>query len=264
MENQETQQPLIFESILVIEDFLTKKEFRRLNYVAETEDWVTLSGNADAGLGVEWISDADPTDDDIASYNSYIKWKHLLNECHQALDGSDFYILKEVQWKIQSAISAHLIKTTTSDQFYTLNCAMQKTNTDIPYYADTSFPVRSGQQYYMGSPNDRMLIKDNVPESLREFDYFFGDPTKNTETYPTAWQVRPGFENYKFSAILFLNDNFEGGDLVFPNQDVVISAKKNKLVIFPSSNEYVHGEVFTFNARVKVSYLGWFGCVGCE
>ena len=92
MENQETQQPLIFESIAVIEDFLTKKEFRRLNYVAETGDWMTISGNPDVGSGVEWISDADPAEDDIHSYNSYVKWKHLLNDCHQALEGSDFYI----------------------------------------------------------------------------------------------------------------------------------------------------------------------------
>ena len=196
MENQETQQPLIFESIAVIEDFLTKKEFRRLNYVAETGDWVTISGNPDVGLGVEWISDADPAD--TADYDSYVKWKHLLHDCHEALDGSDFYILKEVQWKIQSAISAHLMKTTTSNQFYTLNCAMQKTNTDIPYYADSSFPVRVGQQYYMGSPKDRLLIKDNVPESLREFDYFFGDPTKGE---PSAAELGQSAQSINYEIV---------------------------------------------------------------
>lgn len=43
-----------------------------------------------------------------------------------------------------------------------------------------------------------------------------------------------------FSAVLYLNDNFEGGGLGFPNQDVFIMPKAGSVIVFPSVQPYVH------------------------
>jgi predicted 2-oxoglutarate/Fe(II)-dependent dioxygenase YbiX len=43
------------------------------------------------------------------------------------------------------------------------------------------------------------------------------------------------------SVVYFLNDDFEGGELVFPTLDLVIEPEPGKLVCFPSDHHYVHG-----------------------
>ena len=40
---------------------------------------------------------------------------------------------------------------------------------------------------------------------------------------------------------LYLNDDFEGGELFFPNLDISIKPKSCQLIIFPGGHEYVHG-----------------------
>lgn len=50
-----------------------------------------------------------------------------------------------------------------------------------------------------------------------------------------------GTGHRKFSNLLYLNDNFKGGNLWFPNQKTEIVPEPNKLVLFPSTFEYMHG-----------------------
>lgn len=46
----------------------------------------------------------------------------------------------------------------------------------------------------------------------------------------------------EFSTIIYLNDDFEGGEIYFPNQDFVYKPKKYSAVFFPSAgSEYIHG-----------------------
>jgi len=43
------------------------------------------------------------------------------------------------------------------------------------------------------------------------------------------------------SLVYFLNDNFVGGELVFPKLDLVIKPEAGTLVCFPSDHHYIHG-----------------------
>jgi predicted 2-oxoglutarate/Fe(II)-dependent dioxygenase YbiX len=43
------------------------------------------------------------------------------------------------------------------------------------------------------------------------------------------------------SWVLFLNDDFTGGELVFPDLDLTIAPRAGTLVCFPSDHNYVHG-----------------------
>lgn len=45
----------------------------------------------------------------------------------------------------------------------------------------------------------------------------------------------------KYSGVLYLNDDYEGGKTYFPNQKVEITPEKGKLLIFPSDLEHPHG-----------------------
>lgn len=42
------------------------------------------------------------------------------------------------------------------------------------------------------------------------------------------------------SAVLYINDNYDGGELAFPNQDIVIKPSAGSIVMFPSTSPFVH------------------------
>lgn len=50
-----------------------------------------------------------------------------------------------------------------------------------------------------------------------------------------------GYESVQFSSIAYLNDNYDGGELYFPNQDFLYKPKAGDIVTFPSGGtEYPH------------------------
>lgn len=49
-----------------------------------------------------------------------------------------------------------------------------------------------------------------------------------------------GHSNLAFSSVLYLNDNYEGGEINFPNHNIKIKPKKGSLIIFPSQDPFIH------------------------
>lgn len=49
-----------------------------------------------------------------------------------------------------------------------------------------------------------------------------------------------GDSNLKYSFVTYLNDDYEGGEIHFPNQDFTIKPKAGSLVMFPSQKPYIH------------------------
>jgi hypothetical protein len=44
-----------------------------------------------------------------------------------------------------------------------------------------------------------------------------------------------------FGCVYYLNDDYEGGEIYFPNQNITIKPKPNTLVFFPGNHNYLHG-----------------------
>jgi len=44
----------------------------------------------------------------------------------------------------------------------------------------------------------------------------------------------------KLSIVIYLNDDYEGGEIYFRKQNLTIKPKANSLVAFPSTDEFVH------------------------
>lgn len=58
----------------------------------------------------------------------------------------------------------------------------------------------------------------------------------------------------KLSAILYLNNDYEGGEIVFPKQGIELKPFSGSIIIYPSNEEYSHyskiitsGSKYTFN-----------------
>lgn len=45
----------------------------------------------------------------------------------------------------------------------------------------------------------------------------------------------------EYTAIIYLNDNYEGGNLYFPDYEIEVEHTPGQLVYFPSNAEYAHG-----------------------
>jgi hypothetical protein len=60
-----------------------------------------------------------------------------------------------------------------------------------------------------------------------------------------------------YSVLAYLNDDFEGGELVFENQGVAIRPKTGLVVAFPSSQDYLHA-VRPVKSGSRYSMPMWF------
>lgn len=49
-----------------------------------------------------------------------------------------------------------------------------------------------------------------------------------------------GFEDWDASAIIYLNDDFDGGELVFPQHSMRVKPRRGSLVFFPGDDAYIH------------------------
>jgi hypothetical protein len=47
--------------------------------------------------------------------------------------------------------------------------------------------------------------------------------------------------NYDLSTIIYINDNFDGGNTYFTQHDISIKPKKGSVLIFPGDRHYIHG-----------------------
>lgn len=59
------------------------------------------------------------------------------------------------------------------------------------------------------------------------------------------------------STILYLNDDYNGGELYFPYPDILIKPSAGSLIIFPSNFIYAH-EVKSIKSGIRYSFPNWF------
>lgn len=78
--------------------------------------------------------------------------------------------------------------------------------------------------------------KNNIEISTKSYQVvrytegqFFVDHTDTTEEFPR-----------KISTLLYLNDDYLGGEIVFTKLGLSIKPEKNTLMIFPSSSDFSH------------------------
>jgi hypothetical protein len=57
--------------------------------------------------------------------------------------------------------------------------------------------------------------------------------------------------------LVYLNDNFTGGELVFPDREVVVIPKPGLFVGFPSNHKFVHAVPNVLSAK-RYSLPVWF------
>ena len=60
-----------------------------------------------------------------------------------------------------------------------------------------------------------------------------------------------------FSSILYLNNDYEGGETFFPGHQLRLRPRPGTLVLFGAGRDYVHG-VTEVRSGMRYTYAGWF------
>jgi len=101
------------------------------------------------------------------------------------------------------------------------------------------------------------IMQQYVNNVQHEIEYKFGRKLEKTRPgirrwYPGEYQdihadgeTAGGWPGYNYiidyGSIIYLNDDYEGGELFFPKYDIFIKPKPGTLIFFPSTNMYAHG-----------------------
>jgi len=67
---------------------------------------------------------------------------------------------------------------------------------------------------------------------------------------------RQSQKSCEYGLVLYLNDNYEGGEIYYPNRSIEYKPIKNSLVVHSSSEEYTHG-VKTVNGNSRYYITLW-------
>jgi Rps23 Pro-64 3,4-dihydroxylase Tpa1-like proline 4-hydroxylase len=93
----------------------------------------------------------------------------------------------------------------------------------------------------------RDAILNSSKDYAKEHNIHLGYLTPiSISKYSTGKQMGPHIDSYEdqrspvLSVVLYLNDNYDGGELYFKNQNVTIKPSAGSIVIFPSVEPYYH------------------------
>lgn len=82
--------------------------------------------------------------------------------------------------------------------------------------------------------------------SLDKSKYRIEDDIVNITKWNAGQDMGPHFDGQNgsyslaFTMVSYLNDDYEGGEISFPNHNLLIKPKAGSVVIFPSSSEFIH------------------------
>ena len=63
-----------------------------------------------------------------------------------------------------------------------------------------------------------------------------------------------GYDWRKFGCVLYLNEEYEGGEIIFPTKFISLKPKANTLAFFPGDKEFLHGvSEITSGVRYTIS-----------
>jgi len=110
-------------------------------------------------------------------------------------------------------------------------------------------------------------IKDSEPPQLLKYEV--GGHYKPHYDGVAKWRNPDGSMQWKksvdrdLSCVIFLNDDFEGGELVFPELKIRIRPEPGLMICFPSTQHYLH-QVEPVTKGVRYSMVTWFTVQGVK
>jgi len=105
-------------------------------------------------------------------------------------------------------------------------------------------PINNLTQEYALAVKELVVRYQSPAHDLFTTDYGVFVSRKGYEMQPHIDTVNDYglFDYLEYAAVLYLNDDYEGGEIYFPNLEYSYAPKRGDLVIFPANDEkYLHG-----------------------
>jgi predicted 2-oxoglutarate/Fe(II)-dependent dioxygenase YbiX len=106
-------------------------------------------------------------------------------------------------------------------------------------------------------PEAHAILKKAIDRVQQEIEFYFGRPLETNSAGIRRWdagEFQPlhadgedpeGHPNEAFivdyGAVIYLNDDYEGGEIYFPDHNLDFKPSAGTLVFFPSNTMYIHG-----------------------
>lgn len=151
----------------------------------------------------------------------------LIESSDDSISDSDA-IFKWTNWTTSGGESAYVYGRQKHTDASKLNTSSQ----DIKTIFHTIFDalVRHGRDYCLSLGIDPI---DPSPLVISKYN-------QGTEMGPHIDWYGDNMSDPVMSSVLYLNDNYEGGELYFPKFDIKIKPKAGSIIIFPSVDPYFH------------------------
>jgi hypothetical protein len=107
---------------------------------------------------------------------------------------------------------------------------------------------------------ERKVKSNNVAHAQKWLKGGFASPHADNSEH----DGRPNaFEINKYVSLLYLNDDYEGGHLYFPDHDISFKPKALSLIVFPGGIENVHG-VAEIEEGTRYTYVSFWDFAEAE
>jgi hypothetical protein len=115
----------------------------------------------------------------------------------------------------------------------------------------------------IGDSTEYRILHDRLNSLVKE-----ADPELVLSGFATIQRMQPGVElkphtdqhtdpSIKYAAILYINDDYKDGELVFKNLDLQIRPKPKTLLIFPGNEKYEHGVETVSDGPIRYVLVGF-------
>jgi hypothetical protein len=105
--------------------------------------------------------------------------------------------------------------------------------------------IIEGMQKRLKIEVDKFLHVDALatpPAVVRWFPGQHQNPHADKELHEGDQRGKPNdFPHYDIAGLFYLNDDYEGGELYFPNQGIQFKPKRGSAYFFPGDMNYIHG-----------------------
>jgi hypothetical protein len=84
------------------------------------------------------------------------------------------------------------------------------------------------------------IDKEIYPDTLQVIRWFPGMSQPPHADDMTNTDIN-GFEHRLYGSIIYLNDNYSGGETYYPEHNIYIKPEAGKMIVHPGTPEYIHG-----------------------
>jgi predicted 2-oxoglutarate/Fe(II)-dependent dioxygenase YbiX len=187
-------------------------------------DLVSITPSGFFGDGSEMIGSIENflTDEELTALNSFIRGNEEWDktETHHNEDGTVIY--DSGYWDGRVATYPSIMKTS-PETVDVIRSIVKRLKIEIDNFFDVN-----------ASPTSPALVRwlpGNFQMPHADKELHIGDDAGKPNDFP--W--------YDIATIIYLNDDYEGGELYFPNQEIQFKPKRGGAYFFPGDMNYIHG-----------------------